>query len=70
MKFHRVSMNFIENEHYVDPMTATGKLVHDCISQFVANSCLLTSYLNVKYLGTHVLTKIHSPGRSPNFGVN
>ena len=70
MKFHRVSMNFIENEHYVDPMTATGKLVHDCISQFVANSCLFTSNFDVKYLGTHALTKTRNLGRSSNFGVS
>ena len=70
MKFHRVSMNFIENEHYVDPMTMTGKLVHDCISQFVVNTYLPISYLDVKYLGTHPLKKIRNLARSSNFGVS
>lgn len=70
MKFHRVSMNFIENENYADPMTTTGKLAHDCISQLVADVFLPNGYFDVKRLGTPPLTKICNLGHSSSFGVN
>ncbi|KAF8633289.1 hypothetical protein AX17_004464 [Amanita inopinata Kibby_2008] len=33
-RFQRVTISYVENEHYVDPMTTIGQLTHDCILQY------------------------------------
>ncbi|KAK2463228.1 hypothetical protein APHAL10511_004883 [Amanita phalloides] len=48
LRFHRASINLVENDHYADSMTTIGHLAHDCISQYASPSDHLQPRLFVK----------------------